>query len=114
MITRLQICQLFDRYRREGGVSWSVYFRLNAFYLVLWLMILIVSALLYVSVPAQSPLIPAICGMLGLGVGAISRDTAWMRRTRRTWPVQSEFVDWAKVDAVLAEAPPKLLDEEND
>ena len=38
-----------------------------------------------------------------LFLGAMFRDIGIARRAAQTWPAQSRFIDWAKVDEALSE-----------
>ncbi len=42
-------------------------------------------------------------GALGFLLGFLARDVAWLRVTKRMWPVNVEITNWEKVDELLGQ-----------
>ncbi len=46
--------------------------------------------------------------LVGMVIGAISRDWGTFRRFVRVWPVLSNVLDWARIDGMLADGGGQL------
>src|SRR5262245_42896491 len=83
---------------RAGGPTWA---KNLAAYRNHWMISVSWVAVMWWLVPQGWPLI------VGLSIGALSKDISYIRSLRAQWPAMAEVIDWEKVDKLLASDEPK-------
>jgi hypothetical protein len=89
---------------RQQGYSFGLFYRFN---LRRYLLMIAIFGTLMTNL-ALAEAWRTFCTMLGLFVGTVVRDVAWMVTIRKSWPFTERITDWNKVQR-LANEP--LLDD---
>jgi len=101
MFLTREVRKTLEEYRRRRDSPPSVCSMMAAAFPHHLVMLVVFSAAAYLAFEQEIPVVPGI--VIGIAVGAVSRDIGYYRRIARLWPTLSQVIAWNKLDEYLAE-----------